>query len=58
VFIENKREVIDSYNRDDFYPGFNFNGPCVVIEETSTIYIPEGFTSHTDEYGNIFSELE
>jgi len=55
IFIDRKRKDVDFYNREEFYPGFYFNGPCVVIEETSTIYIPEGFTSHTDEYGNIIS---
>ena len=58
IFIDRKRKDVDFYNREEFYPGFYFNGPCVVIEETSTIYIPEGFTSHTDEYGNILSKLE
>jgi len=55
LFVDNKTEVVDFYDRSEFYQGFSFLGPCVVIEETSTIYIPYGFTSHIDEYGNIIA---
>ena len=55
VFIDGKPKEVDLYNREEFYPGFNFDGPSLVIEETSTIYLPEGFSSRTDEFGNIIS---
>ncbi len=53
VFHENNRKHIDLYNRNDFYPGYSFKGPGLVVEETSTIYIPGGFNSSVDDYGNI-----
>lgn len=55
IFIDGKSKNVDYYDREEFFPGFNFLGPCIVTEDTSTIYIPEGYTSHTDEYGNIIS---
>ena len=56
-FIDFKKTAINCYYREDFYPGFEFSGPCIVVEDTSTIYIPNGFNCITDEYGNIISSL-
>jgi len=56
VFINNKIKSIDCLNRNQFYPGFNFNGPSIITEDTSTIYIPDGFKNQVDEYGNILSK--
>jgi len=55
IFIDGKRKDVDSYKREEFFPGLNFYGPCIITEETSTIYIPFGFHCHVDEYGNILS---
>ena len=55
VFTGNRETGIICYKREDFYHGFKFNGPCIVVEETSTVYIPGGFSCRIDEYGNIIS---
>lgn len=41
------------YRRDDFYAGFNFDGPALVLEDTSTLYIPAGFSCSIDQYGSV-----
>jgi len=56
VFINNKIKSIDCLNRNQFYPRFSFNGPSIITEDTSTIYIPDGFKNQVDEYGNILSK--
>lgn len=56
VFINNKILTIDCFNRNNFNPGFSFIGPSIITEDTSTIYIPDGFKNQVDEYGNILSK--
>lgn len=55
VFQDNSKKNIALFNREEFYPGYSFKGPCLVLEETSTIFIPGGFISEIDIYGNIVS---
>lgn len=45
----------DVYRRDEFYSGFGFNGPAIVLEDTSTLFIPVGYECTVDPYGNIIS---
>lgn len=43
------------YRRGDFYPGFSFDGPSIVLEDTSTLFIPPDFECKVDKYGNIIA---
>ncbi len=46
-----------AYSRKDFYSGYKFKGPALVLEDTSTILIPPGYKCHVDDWGNIISIL-
>jgi len=50
-------EYVDAsvYRREEFYPGFSFKGPAIVLEDTATLFIPENFKSDVDRFGNIIS---
>lgn len=40
-------------NREQLYPDYIFKGPAVIMEPTSTLFIPPGFKCIVDNYGNI-----
>jgi len=48
---------VKAYSRKDFYSGYKFKGPALVLEDTSTILIPPGYKCHVDDWGNIISVL-
>jgi len=56
-FFHNKEIKIKSYRRDDFFPGFDFSGPAMILENTSTLFIPPDFRCRVDEWGNIVAEI-
>ena len=58
IYINNKQVYVDYYERNHFHPEFSFNGPSIVTEDTSTLFIPEGFRCDIDEFGNIISEQQ
>ncbi len=41
------------YRRDEFYPGFKFRGPAIVLEQTSTLLITPEYKCEVDKWGNI-----
>ncbi len=45
------------YSRASFGPGARFNGPCIVEEVDTTIFIPERCASEVDAYGNIHTTI-
>ncbi|NIT13013.1 MAG: hypothetical protein GTN99_01845 [Candidatus Dadabacteria bacterium] len=53
IFYNNKNILAKIYNRDDFYSGFAFKGPAIVLERTSTLFITPEYRCETDIYGNI-----
>lgn len=55
VFFSGKAQPAKIYSRDNFYPGFSFSGKNIVLEDTSTIFIPRTYKSEVDEWGNIVS---
>ncbi len=57
VYIDNKWFDMKCYYRDQFYDGFAFEGPSIVVEDTSTLFIPEGFRCVVDQFGNMLSDL-
>lgn len=48
---------VKAYSRKEFYSGYKFKGPALVLEDTSTILIPPGYKCHIDDWGNIISVL-
>ena len=57
LFFNNKEITINSYMREDFFPGFKFAGPAIVLENTSTLFIPPDFRCEVDEWGNILARM-
>jgi N-methylhydantoinase A len=57
LFFNNKRLEVKSYVRDDFYSGFTFEGPALVLENTSTIFIPPTFRCSVDRFGYIIARV-
>ena len=57
LFFNNSEISAGYYRRDDFFPGFAFSGPAVVLESTATLFIPPGFKCEVDEWGNILARV-
>ncbi len=57
VFYNGKRINIKIYKRDDLYEGLRFDGPSLILENTSTIFIPPDFKCGVEQFGNIISEV-
>ena len=57
LFFCNKEIKIRSYRRNDFFPGFGFSGPAIILENTSTLFVPPGFRCGVDEWGNILARV-
>ena len=55
LFYKNKYHKARIYERDNFYSGYKFRGPAVILEPTSTLFIPPKFNCHVDYYGNILA---
>lgn len=58
-FYENGREGIARvYQRASLQPGFSFEGPAIVEQYDTTIYIPDGFRATIDPWFNLIGERE
>ena len=57
IVYKGKNVRVKSYNRDTFYPGYKFSGPGVVLEDTSTLFVPPGYKCLIDEFGNIIASF-
>lgn len=55
VFYNNKNVLSRIYSRDDFYSGYKFRGPAIVLEKTSTLFVTPGFNCQIENYGNIIA---
>ena len=53
IFYNNKKVSSKIFNRDDFYSGYKFRGPAIILEKTSTLFITPEFNCEIDHYGNI-----
>lgn len=38
--------------------GYIIRGPALVVEDTSTTFLPPEFICDVDEYGNLFIKIE
>jgi N-methylhydantoinase A len=57
LFFNSKRLDVKSYVRDDFYHGFTFQGPAIIYESTSTLFITPQFRCEVDKWGNILATV-
>ena len=57
LFFDNKRIEVSSYRRDDFFAGFKFSNPALILESTSTLFIPPGFRCEVDDWGSILAKI-
>ncbi len=56
LFFDNKLIRTNSYRRENFFTGFKFSGPALILENTSTLFIPPGFRCEVDEWGSIVAK--
>jgi N-methylhydantoinase A len=56
VFIEGHFTSTPFYLRQKLQPGNCFTGPAIVLEYSSTIFIPPDFQAQIDEWGNMILE--
>ena len=43
IIFGGKKLKLKEYRREQFYSGYKFSGPALVLEDTSTIFIPPGY---------------
>ncbi|MCZ6638965.1 MAG: hydantoinase/oxoprolinase family protein, partial [Candidatus Dadabacteria bacterium] len=55
IVFGGKSVIVSVFNRRDFYSGFEFAGPALILEDTSTTLIPRGYRCRVDEWGNIIA---
>jgi N-methylhydantoinase A len=53
IYYENQRLKAIVYDRSRLHPGDRFNGPAVVVEYSSTTFVPPASSAHVDEYANL-----
>ncbi len=46
----------DVYDRNKVLTGFRLNGPALIVEETSTTFLPPEYVCNVDEYENLIVE--
>lgn len=47
-----ERVLTPCYRGSSLLPGLSFQGPSIIEEETTTLYVPSGWKAGVDEYGN------
>jgi len=55
IILGGKNIAVKVFNRKDFYSGFKFSGPAIILEDTSTILIFPKYKCRVDEWGNIIA---
>lgn len=56
LYEDGKAHTAKVYQRNSFQPGFSFDGPAVVEQYDTTIYVPEGFRATIDPWYNLIGE--
>ncbi|MEE8348791.1 MAG: hydantoinase/oxoprolinase family protein [Acidobacteriota bacterium] len=56
VFIEGHFIPTSFYLRQELQPGNRFRGPAIVLEYSSTIFVPPDFQARIDEWENVILE--
>ncbi|MEM7008801.1 MAG: hydantoinase/oxoprolinase family protein, partial [Thermodesulfobacteriota bacterium] len=57
IIYDGKKLTVNEYMRDKLYSGYKFRGPSLLIEDTSTTFIPPEYKCRVDEWGNIVATL-
>lgn len=58
TILYNKNKIdLKVYNRKEFYSGFEFEGPSIILEDSSTVFLTPDTISKVDQYGNIITSL-
>ncbi|MGH7799422.1 MAG: hydantoinase/oxoprolinase family protein [Thermodesulfobacteriota bacterium] len=57
LFYQEKEIEVYCFRRGDFFPGFTFSGPALILESTSTLLITPDFRCEVDEWGNIMARV-
>jgi len=57
LFYDNKLIEVKSFERGDFFSGFNFKGPALIFESTSTLFILPDFRCEVDKFGSILARV-
>ncbi len=57
IIFGGKKLKVKEYRREQFYSGYKFSGPALVLEDTSTIFIPPRYKCRVDDWGNIIATL-
>ncbi len=53
IIFEGRQISVATYKREEFYCGFAFTGPSLILENTSTIFVPPDYKCAVDDWGNI-----
>jgi N-methylhydantoinase A len=53
VYLEGRRRPVPLYRRADLAPGQTFAGPAVILQDDTTICVPDRFAGRVDEWGNL-----
>ena len=56
VHIENSSLPTSFYIRSKLRPGNQFNGPAIILEYSSTLFIPADFNVQVDAWSNLIVE--
>ena len=56
VYIEGRFISTPFYRRQQLQPGSRFTGPAIVLEYSSTIFVPPDFQARMDEWRNLILE--
>ncbi len=57
VFFAGEWRTNTIFNREQLYPGDRFCGPAMIVEYSSTTFLPPQCEASVDEYGNIVIEV-
>jgi len=55
IVFGGKNIFVKVFNREEFYSGFKFSGPALILEDTSTLLISPGYKCRVDRWGNIIA---
>ena len=58
VIYQGERIPFDLYHRGRLAPGNRLEGPAILVEYSSTLLLPPGYSCNVDNYGNLILERE
>ena len=56
VYFDEKSWRAKVYQRGELPPGYSFDGPAIVEQYDTTVFVTPGFRVNVDRYGNLFGE--